>query len=338
MTELTKRQFLGLAAGAAALCAPSILRAAGPTKLRFTNFAGPTSFLTNGIFRPAFDAIEAASDGTLKIDIYSGGSLASAADTYDAVRRGIADMGWGVTSYTPGRFKTATLVELPFEALTSKSASQGLWKLYQEDLLDGFKGVEVFSVMSSGIQHCHSTKEIDSLDGLAGERVRAAGSTAAMMWEAFGAIPVSLPVSTIAESLSKNTLHGSMNDWNALETWGILDFVKWHIDVPLGSSPCFLTINKKVFDSLPEVAQTALREHGGQRFNDFWGEQLDGENRRLRAVVAEMTDHHILVPTAEQLGEWKKRIAPVTEKWVAENPNGERALELYTATLNEARG
>lgn len=51
---------------------------------------------------------------------------------------------------------------------------------------------------------------------LAGERVRAAGAAAAQMWEAFGAIPVALPVPDIAESLSKNTLSGCMNDWNGL--------------------------------------------------------------------------------------------------------------------------
>lgn len=338
MVSMSRRQFFGVAAaGTAALCAPSIVRAKAPTTLRFTNFAGPTSFLTTGIFRPFFDKIEAASEGTLKIDIYSGGSLAGAKHTYDAVRKGIADMGWGVTSYTPGRFNVATIVELPFEAKDCATASHGLWTLYENDMLDGFKGVEVLSVMSSGIQHAHAAQPVKGLDDFDGLRVRAAGAAAAMMWEAFGAIPIALPVPAIAESLSKNTLNGSMNDWNALKTWGILEFLTAHVDVPMGSSPCFLTMNKAVFDGLPEPAKKALKDHSGPVFNGFWAAQLDGENQRLRADVAAMADHTIITPTADDMARWKATVAPVAEKWTGLVEDGPRILDTYLAALAEVR-
>jgi TRAP-type C4-dicarboxylate transport system substrate-binding protein len=84
--------------GAGTLAAPGLLRAQAPTRPRFAKLAGPTPFLSTGLFRAWFDRIEAASDGTLKIGMYDGGPLAAAKDVYDALRKGIADMGWGVTS------------------------------------------------------------------------------------------------------------------------------------------------------------------------------------------------------------------------------------------------
>lgn len=331
MVEMNRRQMLGLAASVAGagLFAPSVLRASEPVKIRFANFAGPTAFLTNDIFRPAFDAIEKDADGSIKIEIYSGGSLAKPAETYDAVRKGIADMGWSITSYTPGRFKAATIVELPFEAPNSLAASKGLWALKEADLLDGFQGVKVISVMSSGIQQTHANFAVKEMKDFAGHRVRASGATASMMWEVFDAIPIALPASSIAESLSKNTLSGSMNDWVALDTWGILEFVKWHLDVSLGSAPCFLTMNQRFFDALPEPARKAFEKHSGPLFNDFWSKQIDGENARIREKIKTLADHTIIEPDAAQVASWKQQTAKVADKWAAENPNGARALEIY---------
>ncbi|MGD9863264.1 MAG: TRAP transporter substrate-binding protein DctP [Pseudodonghicola sp.] len=331
MTAFNRRSFIsaGLALGAGTLAAPGLLRAQTPTKLRFANFAGPTSFLSTGIFRPWFDRIEAASEGTLKIEMYDGGSLAAAKDVYDAVRKGIADMGWGVTSYTPGRFNAATVVELPFEAASCAAASAGLWAAYEADLLDGFKGAEILAVMSSGIQLVHGTHDIKMPADLAGERVRAAGAAAARMWEAFGAIPVALPVPDIAENLSKNTLAGSMNDWNALQTWGIMEFVPYHVDVPLGSSPCFLTMNQDSFDALPAVAKEAVKAHSGAAFNAFWAEKLDGENARLRGIVAAMPEHKIHVPEAATVAAAHASLSDVFGAWAETTVNGQAVLDLY---------
>lgn len=129
--------------------------------------------------------------------MYSGGSLVKAEESFDAVRRGLVDMAWGVTGYTPGRFKVADIPEIPFEANNVLEASSGVWALHENDLMDGFEDVYV------------------------------------------------------------------------------LDFVKWHIDAPLGSSSVFVVINKKKFDALPEAAKAALEKHGGKIFVSRWSAGLE---------------------------------------------------------------
>lgn len=308
-----------------------------PTVLKFSNFAGPTAYLTKGMFEPLFKDIEADAEGTLKIQMYSGGSLVKAEDSFDAVRRGLVDMAWGVTGYTPGRFKVADIPEIPFEAKTLLEASSGVWALYENGLMDGFDDVYVFGMVSSGILTAHSVKEIKSLDDFKGERIRAAGPLASASVEALGIIPVGLPVPQTAENLSKRTLTGSLNDWNAVFTWQVLDFVKWHIDAPLGSSSVFVVINKKKFDRLPEAAKAALQKHGGKNFVARWSEGLGNENERLKQELLKRDDHVIITPSEEDIDRWKAAVAPVVQKWITTVPEGERVWEVYTQTIADVR-
>lgn len=326
----------------AALCTFSLTcgmtATAKPTTLKFANFAGPTAYLTKGMFEPLIKDIEEDSQGTLKIQLYSGGSLVKAEDTFDAVRRGLVDMGWGVTGYTPGRFKVGDIPEIPFQARTVGEASNGVWRLYEEGLMDGFDDVKVFALVSSGILTGHSVSEIDSLDDFKGQRIRAAGPLASASVEALGIIPVGLPVSQTAENLSKKTLSGSLNDWNAVYTWQVLDFVPYHIDVPMGSSTVFLVINKRVYDRLAPEAKAALEKHGGANFLPRWSEGLGGENERLRAQLAENPAHTIVVPTEEDVARWSAAVQPVVDAWIANTPEGERIWEVYTQAIESQRG
>lgn len=269
--------------------------------------------------------------------MYSGGSLVKAEESFDAVRRGLVDMAWGVTGYTPGRFKVADIPEIPFEANNVLEASSGVWALHENDLMDGFEDVYVFGLVSSGILTAHSVKEIQSLDDFKGERIRAAGPLASAAVEALGIIPVGLPVPQTAENLSKRTLTGSLNDWNAVFTWQVLDFVKWHIDAPLGSSSVFVVINKKKFDALPEAAKAALEKHGGKTFVSRWSEGLENENMRLKQDLLERDDHVIITPTADEISGWKQTVAPVISEWITTVPEGQRVWDVYTQAIADVR-
>lgn len=319
-------------------CGTAVLAQAKPTTLKFANFAGPTAYLTKGMFEPLIKDIQDDAQGTLKIQLYSGGSLVKAEDTFDAVRRGLVDMGWGVTGYTPGRFKVADIPEIPFQARTLREASTGVWRLYEEGLMDGFDDVKVFALVSSGILTAHGVSEINSLDDFKGQRIRAAGPLASASVEALGIIPVGLPVPQTAENLSKKTLSGSLNDWNAVYTWQVLDFVPYHIDVPMGSSTVFLVINKRAYDRLAPEAKAALEKHGGANFVDRWSEGLGGENERLKQLLQQNPAHTIVTPGEADFERWSAAVQPVIEKWVGSVPQGERVWAVYTEALESQRG
>lgn len=330
------KRLLAAVTGALAIgFATSVL--ANPTTMRFSNFAGPNSFLTKGIFEPLMEDIEADSDGTLKIQIFSGGTLVKPEDAFDAVRRGLVDMAWSLTGYNPGRFKAAGVTEVPFQANNVHEGSAGVWALYENGLMDGFEDVYVFGLSSSAVALLHSNKEAQSLDDFKGERVRAAGPLASASIEALGLTPIGLPASQVAENLSKRVLAGSVNDWVALQTWQIADFVKHHIDVPLGAATAYVVINKRKFDSLPDAAKAALAKHGGQAFVQRWSDSLEAENQRVKAKVLEDNSQTLVTPSSEQLAQYQATVQGVVNEWIESTPNGKEIWDVYTNTIEDVR-
>lgn len=331
------RRLLAAVAGTLALSFSASVLADKPVTMRFSNFAGPTSFLTKGIFEPLVEDIEADSDGTLKIQIFSGGTLVKPEDAFDAVRRGVVDMAWSLTGYNPGRFKAAGVTEVPFQASNVQEGSAGVWALYENDLMDGFEDVYVFGLSSSAVALLHSGKKSNSLDDFKGERVRAAGPLASASIEALGLTPIGLPASQVAENLSKRVLAGSVNDWVALQTWQIADFVQYHIDVPLGATTAYVVINKRKFDSLPEPAKAALIKHGGQAFVTRWSESLEAENQRVKAETLKDSKHVVVTPSEEELADYQAKVQTVVDEWIESTPNGKEIWDLYTSTIDGIR-
>lgn len=331
------KRFLAGCVGALAMSLSASALAAKPTTFKFSNFAGPTSFLTTGIFEPLLEDIQKDSKGTLKIQMYSGGTLVKPEDAFDAVRRGLVDMAWGLTGYMPGRFKAAGVTEVPFQANNVLEGSAGVWALYENGLMDGFEDVYVFGLASSAVGMMHSGKEIKSLDDLKGERVRAAGPLASASIEALGVTPVGLPASQVAENLSKRVLAGSVNDWVAMYTWQIADFVTYHVDAPLGAATAFIVINKKKFDRLPEEAKAALQNNGGQAFVKRWSTSLEAENRRIKDEILENKEHVLLTPTEEERARYQQAVQTVLDGWIAATPNGQQIWDVYAKTIEEVR-
>ena len=57
--------------------------------------------------------VEKRTDGRIKITMFHGGTLSKAAQTYEAVVSGVADIGMSVFAYTRGRFPLLEGLDLP---------------------------------------------------------------------------------------------------------------------------------------------------------------------------------------------------------------------------------
>jgi len=105
-----------------------------PIELKFAHYSPPGHPMLEGIAKPWSKMVEEKTKGKLKITLYPAETLCKMADTYDAVVSGIADIGYGLTQMTPGRFPLSMVVTIPFSPWTVSSAlaSQVDQKLYEE--------------------------------------------------------------------------------------------------------------------------------------------------------------------------------------------------------------
>ena len=120
-----------------ALAALSLPVAAQPIVLKFNSPAPPPSFLHAGAFNPWAKNVTEASGGTLKVEMYYGGTLGGFGVTYDRVLDGVADVGFILTALAKGKFRQQDVAALPFESNSSIAAANALWKIYQKGITAG---------------------------------------------------------------------------------------------------------------------------------------------------------------------------------------------------------
>ena len=98
--------------------------------------------------------------------------------TFDAVRNGLADISFTVHGYTPGRFVTTQMVELPFLGDSAEASSVAFQRMYAKypAFADEHKGVKVLAVFTHGPGIVFNTKRpITKVDDLAGLKFRIGG-------------------------------------------------------------------------------------------------------------------------------------------------------------------
>tara|TARA_R110002126_G_scaffold3482_1_gene19881 strand:- start:3019 stop:4050 length:1032 start_codon:yes stop_codon:yes gene_type:complete len=305
--------------------------------LKFGSFVGPTSFLNTDIFEPWFKKMEDESNGRLKIEFITGGASAKPQEVFDAVRAGIIDIGWGITAYNPGRFDAAGVVELPMLAHGAGEASVAMAGLYDQGLIDGMDTVKVLGIAGADIMRLHHSSDVAGLSDFSGAKIRAAGGVLSAMIEKIGGVPVGMPAPSISESLAKNVVDASANDWFALDGFSLIDVTKTHVDISLGTAGVYLVMNKASFDKLPDAAKAAIENNPSMAFAQHWGTTLEEESLRVRGVVAELDDHKIITPTEAELAAWQVAADEVIAEWVEKTEGGAEILQAYTDNLGAYR-
>ena len=98
--------------------------------------------------------------------------------TFDAVRNGLADLSFTVHGYTPGRFVTTQLAELPFMGNSAEATSVAFQRLDAKypAFADEHKGVKVLAVFTHGPGIVFNTKKpISKAEDLTGMKFRIGG-------------------------------------------------------------------------------------------------------------------------------------------------------------------
>jgi TRAP-type C4-dicarboxylate transport system substrate-binding protein len=307
-----------------------------PIELRFSSWVSSTHGHHTGVMTPWGKMLDEKSGGRLRMTIYPGGTLGKPADHFDMVRNGIADMGFIVPGYTPGRFPLISATELPLLFKSSKGGSVAVMSIFAKYLKAEFKDVKVLWIWVHPPGHFHlATKQVRVLEDLAGLKIRAATPLLTQMVKTLGAVPVSIPAPDTYTALERGTVDGTIFPWEAISSFKLAEVLKYHAAVSLYAAPLVTIMNQKKYESLPPDLRTVIDDLSGPWGAEFTGRVWD-QNEHEGIAAAKKAGATIYNVPAEERQRWGTKLKSVEDDWLKTMEGKRLPARQLLADLREA--
>ncbi|MAM24743.1 MAG: C4-dicarboxylate ABC transporter, partial [Rhodobacteraceae bacterium] len=234
---------------------------------------------------------------------------------------GVADIVWTVVGYTPGRYPSTEVFELPFMMTNARAASSAYWQMFEKHMKDTeFKDVHILATWVHGPGLIHANKEVRTPSDMQGLKIRGGSRLANALLEKTGATPVGMPVPAIPEGLSKGVIDGATIPWEVTAALKVPELVNNHTEFT-GNALYVLTfvlaMNKDKYESLPDDLKKVIDDNSGLEFSIFaGGTQADADGPAREAAVA--AGNNIVTLNEEETQVWREAAQPVYDDWIAD--------------------
>jgi TRAP-type transport system periplasmic protein len=321
-----RRTFTFVAAGAiasGALVAAASGALAQELTLKVAHFLPAAAPAHAQFMEPWARKVEEESGGRIKVEIYPAMQLGGKApQLYDQVRDGIADVVWTLPGYTPGRFPTIEVFELPFLPASAEATSQAVQAFFEKHQLEEFDDVHplMFHVHAPGKFHMKDAP-VQTLEDLQGKKIRAPTRVINETLGVLGATPVGMPVPQVPEALSRGVVDGVVIPWEVSRPLRVHELSNSHTsfagDRGFYTSVFLFGMNKDVYESLPDDLKQVIDDNSGmalaQRIGKVWDEAEEPGRQ-----AAEETGAEFYVIEGGELERWKEASQPVIDAWIAQ--------------------
>jgi TRAP-type C4-dicarboxylate transport system substrate-binding protein len=261
-------------------------------------------------------SIEKASGGTIKSQVYPAQQLGKAADHYDMVRDGIADVVYISPGYQPGRFPIIDAGNLPFTIGEAKGGIAAVDEWYRKYAPTEMKDVKFcFAfIHDPGTFHSRSKKIVVPGD-IKGMKIRPAHATMATWVTQLGGTNVHSSAPEIREVLEKGVADAATAPWGSIPLLGIDKVTKYHMDAALYATAFTWLFSKSTYERMSAAQKKVIDDHCTTQWAvRAAGPWADFEHSGLAKLKADPA-REVYSITPEQLGEWKKASEPVVKAW-----------------------
>ena len=312
-----------------------------PTELKLAHWVPANHALATTGFIPWGKSIEAASGGSIKVNIFPAQQLGKANDHYDMARDGIAQLTYVNPGYQAGRFPIFAAGELPFLLDKPGPASAALDAWYRNYAEKEMKDVKV-CLAHLHVGTLHSKTPITEPGQLKGMKIRPANGTVGSLVSLLGGTNVQVSAPEARDAISKGVADAITFPWNSIISFGIDKAVTFHTDMRLYAAVFVWAMNKPWYDGLSPNQKKVMDNHCNNewaaRVGKDWGDVEDAGREKLVA----MGGHTIVKLTPAQTDAWHKAAAPVYDQWAANadkaGVNGRKVLDELRAQLTKSGG
>ncbi|KAF0675998.1 TRAP transporter substrate-binding protein [Profundibacterium mesophilum] len=316
------KTFLAAAAATLALAASGAMAQEYTFKLH--HFLSANSPTHTDTVAPWARAVEEASGGRVKIEIFPSMTLGGRPpELVQQARDGVVDIIWTVNGYTPGQFPRTEVIELPSVFVNDVTAANlALSEMFESDLAEEYKGLEVMFL------HVHAGQAIQMRDtevrrpgDLAGKKLRIPTRTGAWVIEALGASPVAMPVPELPPALQKGVVDGALIPWEIIAPLRLEQQTDYDIEGAdkerLGTTAFQMSMNAARWAELPDDIKQAFRDASGPEWLTEMGRVWrENDDKGIEMAVAAGNTHITL--TEEETQAFRDAVAPVVDRWIEE--------------------
>ncbi|WP_460275930.1 TRAP transporter substrate-binding protein [Celeribacter sp. ULVN23_4] len=289
------------------------------TVLTMNSWLPPTHPQVSELFVPWAADIERVTEGRVKINMLPA-PLGPPPAAFDLAKNGVADITYSVHGYTPGRFKTPMIAEMPFMSDSSVATSVAFWRVHEAMLEDAgeYEGVKVLTLFTHGPGEIFSARPIETPEDIAGQKIRIGSALAHSIASDLGAVPIEGPSSKAYELLSQGVADGIFFPYESVNFFNLNDILDYGYTVPGGlyNTAMFVVMNDAKWNSIsPEdqaLIEPLLGEAFARRAGEMW-DKVDAEGRV--SMEGKIT---LKVATESEVDELKTRLQPIVAERIAQ--------------------
>lgn len=199
---------------AALLCTTS---AQAQQRLIFASPAPAPTPLHAAVLEGWAQRVSEASQGTLQIELVTGGTLAGHGQVLERVQSGVVQIGWDIQGYYPGLFPRTEVVALPFGFDTAEQGSVALNALLEDGTLASeYQGMHMLTLFTFPNGYVLSAADAVDLAGMQGLKLSGINPTRQSIASAVGGVPVALSITDWYQGLSRGTIDGATESYSAV--------------------------------------------------------------------------------------------------------------------------
>lgn len=228
----------------------------GTTSLKLVSFLPSNHPLTKEVVPMWIERVEKETDGAVKIE-WVGPEAIPPPDQFNAVRDGVADIGFTVGTYYENQVPTVPAMQLsPYKPAEERESD------YFDYLVERHEKAGVTYLgrwLATSPFYFWSNEKIEALEGFEGVTFRS-NPTYDPILQALGAEPVNVVAGDVYTSLERGVVEGFGFPVLGPRQSGWTEVTKFIIDEPYLVQNGTILVNPATFDSLPSDVREAMRK------------------------------------------------------------------------------
>lgn len=273
--------------------------------------------------------VEKATNGSVKVEIYPAGQFGKDQPTMEGVKLGTLEMAVAHDGAIATVHKPVGVLGIPFLYDNHEHA----WRVYDSAWLQGFSadmvkktGIRMLGVADNGVRHfTNSQRPIHSPADMKGMKIRIQPSPVfKTLVESLGASASAIPWGELPTALQQKVVDGQENGVTNILAASLYQHQKYAtLDGHVWSIHAYM-INERFYQGLSAAERKAVDE-GTAKAVAIHRKMTADQDKNAKAIL-EKNGMQVYVPTAAQLGEFRKLAQPPVRQW-AETEIGKQYVD-----------